>query len=245
MRDAAPRLDFQALRADTRLHLALTGGALAALTAAAAAEDILTVRHVIATLLGYAVLAVLVLRGIAAHRPQQQFGAANALTLARGAAVLALAALAVEPLDDRLAWLACLLGLACIALDGVDGCLARLRATASAFGARFDMEVDAFFVLALSVLLVTGGKVGAWILLAGAARYVFVVAGWRWPALAGPLPYSERRRVACVVQCVTLAVALSPAATAFQAAAIAGAGLAVILYSFAVDTVWLLRRNSR
>ena len=79
MRNAAKLLDLEALRADTRLYLAVTGGVLAALTAAAAAEDILTLRHVIATLLGYAVLAALVFRGIAAHRPQQRFGAANAL----------------------------------------------------------------------------------------------------------------------------------------------------------------------
>ena len=38
-----------------------------------------------------------------------------------------------------------------LALDGVDGQVARRTHTESAFGARFDMEVDAFLILVLSV----------------------------------------------------------------------------------------------
>ena len=38
------------------------------------------------------------------------------------------------------------------ALDGVDGWLARRSGIASAFGARFDMEIDALLILVLAVL---------------------------------------------------------------------------------------------
>jgi multidrug efflux pump subunit AcrA (membrane-fusion protein) len=43
-------------------------------------------------------------------------------------------------------------------LDGVDGWLARRHEIASRFGARFDMEVDALLILALSVLAGCGEK---------------------------------------------------------------------------------------
>ncbi len=71
-------------------------------------------------------------------------------------------------------------------LDAVDGRVARRTGTASAFGARFDMEVDAFLILVLSVYVArVGRRVGAAI---GAARYAFVAAGWLLPWLRGPLP---------------------------------------------------------
>ena len=38
-----------------------------------------------------------------------------------------------------------------LALDGVDGRVARRTETVTAVGARFDMEVDAFLILVLSV----------------------------------------------------------------------------------------------
>ena len=44
-----------------------------------------------------------------------------------------------------------LLSSVALALDGVDGQVARRTRTVSALGARFDMEVDAFLVLVLSV----------------------------------------------------------------------------------------------
>ena len=42
-------------------------------------------------------------------------------------------------------------GRGALALDGVDGQVARRTGTASELGARFDMEVDAFLILVLSV----------------------------------------------------------------------------------------------
>ena len=52
-------------------------------------------------------------------------------------------------------------------LDWVDGQVARRTHTESAFGARFDMEVDAFLILVLSVYVAS--TTGWWVLIIGAA----------------------------------------------------------------------------
>lgn len=58
-----------------------------------------------------------------------------------------------------------------IAADGLDGFLARKYNTASAFGAFFDMETDAFYVCMMSFLLYQENLLPAWILWAGWLRY--------------------------------------------------------------------------
>ena len=60
-----------------------------------------------------------------------------------------------------------------LVLDRVDGLVARRTGTVSDFGARFDMEVDAFLILALSVYVAR--DYGGWVLAIGAARYA---SGW-------------------------------------------------------------------
>src|SRR5687767_7356864 len=66
-------------------------------------------------------------------------------------------------------------------LDLVDGPIARRTGRTSAFGARFDMETDAFLVLTLSVLVWRAGHAGPWVILSGLLRYAFVAAGWVVP----------------------------------------------------------------
>lgn len=125
------------------------------------------------------------------------------------------------------------------ALDGVDGWLARRTRTASAFGARFDMEIDALLILALSILGWKYGKAGAWILLAGLLRYIFVAAGWVLPWLRRPLPPSWRRQAICVVQIVGLGLIVSPLAAPPSSAWWAMLLVAALLYSFLIDIIWL------
>jgi phosphatidylglycerophosphate synthase len=74
-------------------------------------------------------------------------------------------------------------------LDALDGWVARKTGTASTFGAHFDMETDAFFVLSTTVLLWTSGRLGAWILFGGLLRPSYVL--WLW---ALPAPHSEEPR---------------------------------------------------
>src|SRR6185503_17128116 len=100
-----------------------------------------------------------------------------------------------------------LVGLAGVALglDVLDGWLARRTGTASELGARFDGEVDAFLLLVLSVYVARG--FGAWVVLIGAARYLFLVGGWWWPWLRAPLPARRWRKVVTAVQGIVLTVA--------------------------------------
>lgn len=136
-------------------------------------------------------------------------------------------------------WLAVIAGVA-LALDGIDGWIARRTGTASAFGARFDMETDAFFILVLSCLVWQLGKVDAWILAIGAMRYVFVAAATVVPRLGAPLFPSKRRQAICVVQVAALVFCLLPSVGPGLATIATAAALAALSYSFLHDTIWLL-----
>lgn len=231
------------LRRDARL--ALGGAALLLLTAVVTATMATDLSPWFApkALALFAAAAACVWRGLAAHVPHARFGAANGITLLRLALIALLAALLGEASAASLAWAA--LGLATLAalLDAVDGPIARRSQQASPFGARFDMETDALLILVLSLLVFALGQAGAWVLAAGAMRYVFVLAARPWPWLAAPLPPSLRRKTVCVVQIVTLIVCLAPIVPPAWAHWIAGAGLVALVFSFTVDTLWLAQRR--
>ena len=202
----------------------------------------------VATVLAlYAGAAALVWRGLPSHRPHGGFGAANRVTLVRLALALALAALLGVAVDLRpeLSWGVVAVATVAALLDALDGVLARRRGLASAFGARFDMETDALLIAVLTLLIVHFDKAGPWVLLAGALRYGFVAAAWRWRWMARPLPPSTRRKTVCVVQIVTLITALGPVVGVPWSGAIAGIGLAALISSFAIDTAWLYRARHR
>jgi phosphatidylglycerophosphate synthase len=192
----------------------------------------------------YLVLAVLLVRA-APTLPFPALGAANRVTLMRATLALPVAALALPPaLGEGFGateywWIVGLSSLA-LGLDGLDGRIARSRGGESTMGARFDMELDAFLLLTLSVLLWQSGKTGPWVIGIGALRYVFVGVGWVVPALRGALPYSERRRFVCALQGVVLVVALAPVTSSAPAAVLAAGALGLLVYSFAVDVRWLL-----
>ena len=130
-------------------------------------------------------------------------------------------------------------------LDGVDGRVARRTGTETAFGARFDMELDAALIMVLSVLVWASGKVAVWVLLIGLMRYLFVAAALVWPVLGRELPDSLRRKVVCVLQGIVLLVAMGPIVSPGLATVVVGTGLAALTYSFTVDLVWLVRRDGR
>src|SRR5436190_23962284 len=109
------------------------------------------------------------------------FGIANCITAVRAVLVVLAATVIGRPPTPPAAWFVAGMAIAATVLDGVDGWAARRFGQSSAFGARFDMEVDALLIMALSVLAWRYGKAGAWVLASGLLRYVFVVAGWVWP----------------------------------------------------------------
>lgn len=198
------------------------------------------------TLVGalYALLTALVLLNLPGLSRGPGIGPANRITLGRSVLVLPVAALVVRPeaLTDRGLWWIIALATVAMILDGVDGRVARRTGTSSAFGTRFDMELDAVLLLALSALVWRSGKVGAWVFAIGGMRYVFVLSGTLWPALTSELPRSLRRSAACVVQGVALLVCLGPVVPSAQATQLAAAALLLLVWSFAVDIVWLLAR---
>lgn len=176
------------------------------------------------------------------HQPLQQFGAANTVTLLRaGIAALTAGFIGQSPLAPTLAWgIAALTGIALI-LDGIDGWLARRSEMQSPFGARFDMEVDAFFILTLAALVYQADKAGAWVLLSGAMRYGFVISGYVLPWLRRPLPPRKRRQAICVLQTVALALCLLPPLLPPWTTALAALVLGLLTLSFTVDIISLAR----
>ena len=191
----------------------------------------------------YGVGAAFVWRGLRLEHPHPRFGPANRVTLGR----FALSALMVGLVGEAnangatLAWALVLLATVTALLDAADGPLARRSGLASNFGARFDMETDAWLTLVLCALLLQFDKVGVWVLAAGLMRYAFVGAARIWPWLAAPLPPSRRRQTVCVVQITTLIVCLGPIVPPALAAALAAASLAALTLSFAVDLRYLAR----
>lgn len=174
----------------------------------------------------------------------RDFGWANRATLLRGSLVIVLVALA--PFTGNLTgslWLYGWMALLALILDGVDGKVARATGSGSDFGARFDMELDALFILGLSIAVLALGKTGFWVLALGLMRYVFVAASHFLNWLNAPLPDSFRRKTVCVWQIVTLLVAvLSPVNTLFASTTLATA-LALLVWSFFLDIHWLYQRR--
>lgn len=222
----------------------LAGGALlATLTAFLAHALDLPTRVGAAVLLVYTVMAALLLR----HWPdiRRPLGAANRVTLFRALLVALLAGALASPV--ALAAYAipfAVLALAALLLDGVDGWVARRFDVASPFGARFDMELDAFLIAVLCLQPVLLGKAGPWVLAIGAMRYAFVAAMpvWRW--LDHPLPDSLRRKTVCVLQVSCLLVCLLPGVDARATAVLLGFALLALAASFFIDIRWLRGRRT-
>jgi phosphatidylglycerophosphate synthase len=237
--DASDRATRPSPRRAAAAGLALvTAGTVATLSAL----PFSTLRPAMAALATLAVAGLLILRHLP---PAQRFGHANAVTLVRAGGSAVFMAFAVEPglLLGRNAWPALAATLLLLALDGVDGALARQQSTESSFGARFDMEVDALLILALSGIAAGLGKAGPWVLGLGLIRYAFVVAGCLVPRLAAALPPSQRRRAVCTMQVGVLGLMLAPPLVPPMSAALAAAAFAALATSFALDVAWLLRRQ--
>ncbi|MEO1704637.1 MAG: CDP-alcohol phosphatidyltransferase family protein [Pseudomonadota bacterium] len=175
--------------------------------------------------------------GLALSYPHGRLGLCNGITVARLALTASLAGLLAGDgtLPEAMMWLAFGIAVFSLALDGVDGWAARRSGLTSDFGARFDMEVDAAFALLLSVLAYHTGQAGLWVLILGVPRYLWVMAGWLWPWLAGPLDDRFSRKVVCVFQIGTLTAFLAPIVPAAVLTVAAVCASAALLWSFQRD----------
>ena len=178
------------------------------------------------------------------HHPFARFGAANQITTLRAILVALVAGLVGEPRLPALAAAAAAASVAVTLLDGVDGWLARRHDIASPFGARFDMEIDALLILALSVLAWRHDKAGAWVIVSGVLRYAFVAAGTLAPWLRGALPPSRRRQSICVIQIAALTLVMLPSVQPPISTLLAASALGALTGSFLIDTVWLWQHRA-
>ena len=185
-------------------------------------------------------LAYAVVRG-ATRGGRDRLGPADLVTLTRATLGCAVAALVADASSGDSSALLVAMSTVALALDAVDGRVARATRTQSGFGARFDGEADAFLILVLSVHV--AAAYGGWVLAIGAARFLFGAGGLVLTWLRGQLPPRRWRKVVAAVQGIVLVIAaadvLHPLATS---AALAGA-LVLLTESFGHDVLWLWRRR--
>jgi len=184
---------------------------------------------------------VLLARGLAAAG-RRSLGPADRITLARAGLVAGVAALVVDSASRPIS-VGTLTGLAAgaLVLDAVDGQVARRRQACSEFGARFDMEVDAFLILLLSGY--AAHRFGGWVLAIGLARYGYLAAGWLLPWLRDPVPPRYWYKVVAAIQGIVLTVAaagLLPRPIVVAALVLA---LLLLAESFGHQAGWLARRQ--
>src|SRR5829696_2125601 len=174
--------------------------------------------------------------------PDERLGPASIVTLARATAAVGVAALAADSLAHATpAALLVALASVALALDAVDGWVARRTGTATALGARFDGEVDAFLIAALSVY--AAPIYGAWVLAIGAARYGFLAGERLLPWMRAPLPRRRWRRGVAGMQGIVLTVAAAEVLPRALTQALLAVALAALAVSVGECTWWLWRRR--
>jgi phosphatidylglycerophosphate synthase len=185
-------------------------------------------------------MATALARGIG--RASEEWQAPSWVTLARATLAVGVAALVADSFarDTPVALLVALASVA-LALDLVDGRIARRTGTVTALGARFDGEVDAFLILALSVYVAPVH--GWWVLAIGAARYLFLLGEWALPWMRRPLPPRGWRKVVAAAQGVVLTVAAADVLPRAPMQAILAVALAALAASVGECVWWLWRRR--
>jgi phosphatidylglycerophosphate synthase len=133
------------------------------------------------------------------------------------------------------------LAAAALALDGVDGRVARRTGTVSAVGGRFDVEVDSFLVLVLGV--VVAHEYGPWVLAIGSPHYVLVLARRALPWLRREMPPRHWCKVVAVVQAVVLLAVASGVLPPVVAVAALVVVAALLAESFGREIRWAWRHR--
>ncbi|WP_222710999.1 CDP-alcohol phosphatidyltransferase family protein [Quadrisphaera setariae] len=179
-----------------------------------------------------------------ARRRDGWSGPADRVTLLRtvlGGGVATLVALDLLRGELGSSWPVVLLAAPALALDAVDGAVARRTRTASAAGARLDMEVDAALIAVLC--LPSAAVVGWWVLAIGGMRYAWVAVGAVWPPLRGQLAPLFSRKLVAAVQGVVLAAVAVPGLPQPLAVVLAAGALASLAWSFGRDGLTLVRED--
>jgi len=191
-----------------------------------------------------AALVVLVAVGLAASgRPSP--GPADRVTLTRAVLACGVAAVVVDASThdgtERGPTVLVVLAAVALGLDAVDGRVARRTGTTSAFGARFDMECDAFLILVLAVHV--SRSLGWWVLLLGSARYLLLLAQRALPWLRGTMPARRWRKAVAACVGVSLVVAASRSVSPELASGVVASALSALAWSFATEAAGLWRQR--
>jgi len=179
-------------------------------------------------LISVSLLVVLVVAvGLATGQLRASTAAGTRLTLAHTALVCLLGGVAAAPpaeLPSLMLWSLVAVAAAAAAILFVEAWISEKIAAAGPFSRWLGREADALLVISLTLLLWRSGKVGGWIVAAGAVHYGVLVLSLAWPAVrqqaAAWRPYLR----------VALAAALTAAlAPGVPAGAAIGLGLAAII----------------
>ena len=187
--------------------------------------------------------------GLQMYHPFSTFGPANTVTAFRAmmtsslAGLLPVAATLYSSDSQSWMWFITVLAAVSVVLDGLDGYLARRSGLQSAFGARFDMEIDALLALIIALFLWQSQKTGLWVLGLGVMRYAFVIASFKISALQASLYPSIRRKTVCVLQLSALCAMLSPWMKEPYTTLIGILALTCLAGSFMRDILWLLNQD--
>ena len=181
-----------------------------------------------------------------ARHGRQGLGPADHVTVTRGTLACVVAAITTRSVLDPVApgtsgsaagGALVLVAAVALALDAVDGWVARRTGTSSSLGARFDMEVDAFLILVLS--LAAARVLGGWVLVIGLFRYVLMVGARVAPWLGGPVPPRLWRKAVAALQGVALTLATAEVLPRPLAGAVVGLALLLLAWSFGTQGLQL------
>jgi len=168
---------------------------------------------------------------------------ADWVTLARALLIAGVAGLVADSFSRPVSITALVtLSTVAVALDAVDGQVARRTGTATPLGARIDGEVDALLILLLSITV--SQDYGGWVLVIGAARYALLLAGWLIPWLAAPLPPRYWGKVVAAVTGIVLIVAASGVVDRRTGMIAVAAALLLLAESFGRNVIWLYRTGA-
>lgn len=159
----------------------------------------------------------------------------DAVVMARAVLVGGVTALVVETTDPRPDPV-----LALVVLAAGTVAAGLVRTSGTDFTRRFAVEVDAFFVLALSAFVAT--RLGGWVMAIGLAHYLFTVAG-RWlPWLRREVPAARIRTIVLTAQSVVLTVVATGLVPAIVSVILVGLTGLALAGQYVQDVQWL-RRN--
>jgi CDP-diacylglycerol--glycerol-3-phosphate 3-phosphatidyltransferase len=174
------------------------------------------------------------------HGLLSTLGVANAVTLGRGWLFAGVAGfvLVVPPAGSGWRWVPAVWYGGGIALDWVDGALARSVGQQTDLGERLDMAFDTVGFLVAPLVGVVWGRLPLWYLSISAARYLFK-AGRGWRRLRRrpvyDLPPSRVRRPLAALQMLFIATALVPVVPASVLVPLAAVVVTPSLAVFARD----------